>query len=59
MDVDEARSDDELGGIDRLVFSARLGRDDFAIGKPEVGDFVAVVGRIDDATVGDAGDFFS
>jgi len=58
MDINESRGDDEVGGVDRLVFCARLRSDDFAIGNPKVGDFVAFVCRVDDAAVGDAGDFF-
>ena len=58
MDVDETWRDNQTGGIDRLGFLARNGVDNFTVGDPEVGDFVTVVGRVNDAAVGDTGNFF-
>ena len=58
MDVDQAGGHNQTGGVHGFRLLARHRVDDFAVGHPEVGVFLTVVGWIDDATVGDAGDFF-
>ena len=58
MDVDQTGGDNEIGGVDGFCFRTRLRGDDFAVGEPEIGDFVAFVRGVNDATIGNAGDFF-
>ena len=57
VDINQAGCNDEATGIEGLGFFTRLWCGYFAIRKPEIGDLVAVVGGVDDATVGDTGDF--
>ncbi len=58
MDVDQTRRYDEADGVNGLGLLARHRLGDLAIGDPEVGGFVTVVGRVDDAAIGNTGDFF-
>ena len=57
VNINQARRYDEATGVQSLGFATRLRCSYFAIREPEIGDLVAVVRWVDDATIDDAGDF--